>query len=353
MDGPLAVAVVITASLTAGLAIALAVIKLIHRQVQRYRGVRIAYYTAAIGEMISRSIVPSRPRPGWTKDPYFHQALADYHRMVTGPDRRVLDDLAARLGIGDHLAHRALNAKWRPNRLRALSALVDLATLEQRDTFRRLLSEKNTHIRVNAVRGLARIRDLESVPIVLDLAATMRQWEAARTIDALLEMGPGAVAPTVDWIERQRAQGAPASKMVVLAARLLGLIGDPSAEPVLIDLLSSHNPEWRISAASALEHVGSEAAVEPLRLAIHDDDWRVRARAVVALGALAEPTVVGEVAQLLTDSQWWVRQNAANALTRLPNGRAHLERAVTGADPYAADAALTALTSGGLTAART
>lgn len=348
MDGAIVTVLAVTAALTAGLAITLAVIKFVHRELQRYRGVRIAYYVAAIGEMVSRSILPSRPRPGWAHDPYFHQALADYHRAVAGPDRLVLDELASRLGITDLLARRSLHAKWRPNRLRALSALVDLATPDHRDVFRQLLSDPNSHIRVNAVRGLARVRDFDAVPLVLDMATDMRQWEAARAIDALVEMGPAAVAPTIDWIQAQRAGTAPASEVIALAARLLGLLGVPDAEGVLIDLLGSNVAEWRITAASALEHVGSEVAVEPLRLALHDDDWRVRARAVVALGALAEPAVLPEVAQLLTDQQWWVRQNAASALTRLPGGRHHLEAAVRGEDPYAADAALTALTARGL-----
>lgn len=348
MDGPIATVLAVTAALTAALAIALAVIKVAHREIQRYRGVRIAYYVAAIGEMVSRSILPSRPRPGWAHDPYFHQALADYHRAVTGPDRKVLDNLSARLGINDLLAQRALHANWRPNRLRALSALVDLATSEHRDVFRHLLVDKNSHIRVNAVRGLARIRDIDAVPLVLDMATTMRQWEASRAIDALVEIGPAAVPSTIDWIQSHRAGIVVSPEVVALAARLLGLLGDPDAEPVLIDLLGSAFAEWRITAASALEHVGSEVAVEPLRLALHDDDWRVRARAVVALGSLAESSVLPELAQLLTDRQWWVRQNAASALTKLPGGRTHLEAAVRGGDSYASDAALTALTARGL-----
>lgn len=348
MDGPLVTVLFVTASLTAALGTALAVIKVVHRQVQRYRGVRIAYYIAAIGEMVSRSMLPSRPRAGWRADPYFHEALADYHRMVTGPDRKMLDDLASRLEITDFLAQRALRARWRPNRLRALSALVDLATPEHRDVFRRLISESNSHVKVNAIRGLARIRDVEAVPMVLDLATTMPQWEAARTVDALADMGTGAVPPVMSWIESRRTIIDPPIEAVALATRLLGLLGDPSAEPVLIGLLGSRHAAWRIAAASALEHAGTEAAVEPLRLAIHDDDWRVRARAVVALGALADPSVLPEVTQLLTDRQWWVRQNAAGALALLPGGRSLLEAAVIGGDPYASDAAMMALTAHGL-----
>lgn len=351
MDGTIVTVLAVTAALTAALATGLAVIKFVHRGLQRYRGVRIAYYVAAIGEMVSRSILPSRPRPGWAHDPYFHQALADYHRAVAGPDRVVLDELAQRLGITELLAQRAIGARWRPNRLRALSALVDLATPAHREVFRQLLSDPNSHIRVNAVRGLSRIRDIGAVPQVLDMATGMRQWEAARAIDALSEMGAAAATPTIDWIQAQRAGDDPALEVVALAARLLGLLGVPDAEPVLIDLLGSGVSEWRITAASALEHAGSEVAIEPLRLALHDDDWRVRARAVVALGALAEPAVLPEVAQLLTDRQWWVRQNAASALTKLPGGRAHLEAAVRGNDAYASDAALTALSVRGLVSA--
>lgn len=348
MDGPIVTVLAVSAALTAALATALAAIKFVHREVQRYRGVRIAYYVAAIGEMVSRSILPSRPRPGWALDPYFHEALADYHRAVAGPDRVVLDQLAERLGITDLLVRRAIGGKWRANRLRALSALVDLATPAHRDVFRQLLADPNSHVRVNAVRGLARVRDIDAVPLVLDVATGMRQWEAARAIDALVEMGPAAVPPTIDWIQARRAGTDPAAEVVALAARLLGLLGVPDAEPVLIELLGSSVAEWRITAASALEHAGSEVAIEPLRLALHDDDWRVRARAVVALGALAEPAVLPEIAQLLTDRQWWVRQNAASALTKLPGGRAHLEAAVDGDDPFASDAALTALTARGL-----
>src|SRR5690606_3807109 len=118
----------------------------------------------------------------------------------------------------------------------------------------------------------------------------------------------------------ERAKSTPAHGVVTIAARLLGLIGDPAAEPTLISLLGSTRVEWRFTAASALEHAGGAASLQPLRVALHDDDWRVRARAVVALGALADPSVVDEIAQLLTDEQWWVRQHAAESLARMPGG---------------------------------
>ncbi len=347
MDGPILTILAVTAGLSASLAVGLAVIKVTHRAIQQYRGLRTAYYIAALGEMMSRGILPSRPQPGWAEDPLFHDAIADYRLMVTGEDRRFVDTFIETLGIGDVLVRRIRRRFPRSHRLRALSALVNLAGPDHRAALHALIDDRSPHVRVNAVRGLARLGDVGAIHHILDIATRVRPWEAARTADALLEMGPRAVEPVIGWIEHERLRPERSVEGVALAARLLGLIGDPSAEPILISLLDSSIAEWRIAAASALEHTGSDDAIEPLRIAIHDDDWRVRARAVVALGAMAEPAVTDEIAQLLTDEAWWVRQNAAGALARLPGGTDRLLVALESEDGYAADAALNQLTTSG------
>jgi HEAT repeat protein len=347
MDGPIVTILAVTAGITASLAVLLAVIKLIHREIQRYRGVRTAYYIGAVGEMLSRRILPARPRHGWAQDPLFHEAIADYRLMVTGDDRRFVDSFLEKLGIGDILVRRIRRRFPQASRLRALSSLVNLAAPRHLEALHDLIDDRNPHVRVNAVRGLARLGDVGAIPHILDIASRVRPWEAARTADALVEMGSKAVDPVVTWIAHQRIKSHPSVEVIALSARLLGLIGDPTAEPTLLALLQSSVPEWRIAAASALEHTGSDAAIEPLRLALHDDDWRVRARAVVALGAMADPAMIEEVAQLLTDEKWWVRQNAAGALARLPGGSERLVTALDSADAFAADSALSQLTTSG------
>lgn len=349
MDERLTFLLAVTASVAAALAVLLAVIKVTHRALQRYRGVRTAHYIAAIGEMLSRGIVPSTPRPGWARDPLFHEAIADYRLLVTGADRKFVDTFVEALGVGEVLVARTARRFPRSARLRALSSLVDLATPRHRDALREMIDDHNPHVRMNAIRGLARLRDVESIPRILDLVTGVEPWEVARAGDALVDMGSGGVPAIVGWIE---AHGARSVEVVALSARLLGLIGDPTAESTLLHLLESPEPTWRMAAASALEHVGTDASVAPLRRALHDDDWRVRARAVVALGAMADPDVTDEVARLLADEQWWVRQNAAGALARLPGGADLLFIALDSDDPYAADAALHQLTTSGALARR-
>ncbi len=132
--------------------------------------------------------------------------------------------------------------------------------------------------------------------------------------------------------------------VVALAARVLGLIGDHAAEPVLIELLGSNQPEWRVAAASGLERAGTEAALSHLVRALEDRSARVRARVAVALGASSDTGAGRPLSTLLYDPSWWVRQNAATALGRLPGGNDYLLAALDGPDPYAADAALNQLT---------
>ena len=345
METPILTLLAVVAAVTASLAMVLAAAKLAHRQVRRYRGVRTAYYTSAIGELLSRGVLPARPRVGWSEDPLFHEAISDYRLIVTGSDRRFVDTFVESLGINELLVRRVRRRFPQARRLRALSALVNLAGPREIEALRALIADRNPHVRVNAVRGLARLGDVDTIPQVLDILTRVRPWEAARTGEALMGMGFPAVDPVVRWIGNERMKQEPSVEVVALAARLLGLVGDPAAESVLISLLTSPVPDWRLAAASALEHTGGDSATEPLRLALDDDDWRVRARAVLALGAIADPAVMEDLARLLTDDKWWVRQNAAEALARLPGGSERLS-AVDATDAFAADAARNQLISG-------
>lgn len=336
------------AASTAFLAVLLVVTKVAHRAILHWRGVRSAHYVSAIGELLSRRILPEPCPSGWAVDPVFHSALVEYRRILTGADRSHVDELARHSGVMEVVARRARRRFPLATRLRAISSLVDLAGPGESEQLRSLAGDSNPHARVNAVRGLATLRDVESVPLILGLLSRTRGWEASRLADALVALGPAGVDPICRWIDLTVNDPRGPVDAVSLAARVLGLIGDPAAEPCLIRLLDTNQPDWRVAAASALEHTGGEAAVPPLLDALDDRTWRVRARAVVALAALADPHTARSISGLLYDPVWWVRQNAAAALGVVPGGTVHLLEAAAGADQYAADAALSQLTVSGV-----
>lgn len=339
-----------TAGAAASLVVLLVVTKLVHREVLRWRASRSANYVAAVGEMVSRRVVPTNPPRGWASDPLFHDALADYRLLLTGEDRDFIDELATSLGVHRILIPRTRRRFPAGPRLTAVATLVDLVTPLQRGHLRSLLDDPNPQVRTHAVRGLARLHDTESIPRILDLATQAEPWDAARIADSLVEMGRDGVEAICQWAQPRIRQPRPPVEVVVLAARVLGLVGDPTAEPTLVALLRSDRPEWRLAAASALEHTGGDEALEQLLEALEDREWRVRARAVVALGAMADPDLGRPISALLYDPVWWVRQNAASALGTLPGGDEHLLVALDGPDPYASDAALNQLTVSGVLA---
>jgi HEAT repeat protein len=347
VNSTLFAALAATAGTTIALATLVTIIKYAHRAVLRRRGVRTAHYTAAVGEMVSRRMLPTIPPRGWAEDHYFHRVLSDYRLVLSGDDRAFVDRLTDVLGVHEVLVARSRAGLSRTGRLRALSSLVDLGDSRHIAYLRDCLNEDNGHVRVNAVKGLARLGDAASIDRILDLAVSSRPWEAARMADALAEMGSIAVEPISRWIDAARAREK-ARGVVALGARVLGLIGDPAAEALLIELLASDRPGWRLAAASALQHTGSDKAVAPLLTALQDIDWQVRARAAVALGAVADSVAGPAVAQLLTDEVWWVRQDAAEALLAVPGGTDQLVIALDSPDRFAVDAALNQLTLSGV-----
>jgi len=77
-----------------------------------------------------------------------------------------------------------------------------------------------------------------------------------------------------------------------------------------------------------------------LREMMRDSDWRVRAQAARALGAVGANDAVAELSNGLADRSWWVRFRSALALAQLGEaGRRALRVARERPDRFAADMA--------------
>lgn len=325
-------------------------VKLVHRLYLRWQGVRTAQYIAVLGELISREMLPVDPPDDWAHDPLFHDALVEYRLILVGSERGFVDQLVAHLGVLEVLRGRIHQKLSTSRRLRAVSTFVDLATRSCTEDLRVLLEDANLHVAIHAAKGLSRLRDVASVPAILDRSVDSPSWHAARFADSLTEFGSDVGPPVRIWIERAVAKTDPPVQTVALAVRVLGLVSDVDAEPLLVRLLRSEHLEWRVVAASALGSVGGDAAVDGLVFALGDEDGSVRARSAVALGQLGDPSAAQHLRPMLRDRMWWVRQNAAEAIGELRGGTSVLVDALTDDDPYAVDAVLYVLTMNGTVA---
>ncbi|HLY50156.1 MAG TPA: HEAT repeat domain-containing protein [Solirubrobacteraceae bacterium] len=123
--------------------------------------------------------------------------------------------------------------------------------------------------------------------------------------------------------------------------RALELSGLDEAEPDLLELIESGDPEERISAARALGAVGSRRSVPRLIAALESDSWPLRAQAARALGRLTAVEAMPQLAAHLSDRAWWVRKQAGRALVALgpAGGFELLEAALAHDDRFARDRA--------------
>lgn len=334
---------IVVATTTVILSMGLFSIKILHRNHIRAAGVRRAHYIGALGEIVARNSVPVHEIAGWQDDPVFFEVLVDFLGIVTGDERRTLEELVTMLDLRSKLANELEGVRMPGKRLRALSNLVELADLSLLGLFTLQLADSVAEVRYQAARGLARIGDSDSVPAILDLMESEDSWAAARLGDVLVEFDVPAVPSLVRYMLLSDHDTRRDPNMVRQVVRSAGLIGDFGAEQALITMLHSPEPLIRAGAASALSGAGTSASVPALIRALEDSDWVVRARAADALGTFPDERAVEPLGKALQDEAWWVRQDAAKALASHPAGERRLVEALSEGDPFARDAALSQL----------
>ncbi|HVB72830.1 MAG TPA: HEAT repeat domain-containing protein [Ktedonobacteraceae bacterium] len=104
-------------------------------------------------------------------------------------------------------------------------------------------------------------------------------------------------------------------------AHILGIIGSPSATPLLIEALDDTSLSVRLQAAKALGRVGDPAAVPALLSALRGADEQLGSQifsSLVRLGSLAVPALI----QRSKSSSAWLRWHCIRALGEIHDRRA-------------------------------
>jgi len=222
------------------------------------------------------------------------------------------------------------------------------------------LKDNNNGVRLYAMQALGLIGDtlaVEPLIILLTDKDWYVRWKSAETLDSLnwkpqtdLQKATYLVAKK-EWRECIKMGVVAVEPLIVAlkdnddlvrsyAAEALGNIGDARAVEPLINSLKDNDSDVRESAAEALGNIewkpptdyqkavylvamrdwqecvkiGADA-VEPLIVALKDNDDLVRSYAAEALGNIGDPRAVEPLINVLKDdNKWWVREKAAKAL---------------------------------------
>lgn len=328
---------------------------LVLKTTHRLRAARHERRRSGYVSLISRHIVHEHCTDPITvemsEDPAFLDALIDVRNAVVGPELDTLHHIVDRYGVA-HRQESRLRSQFPPGRrLRAAVALAEMGDESSAEVLIEHLDDREPEIRIQAARGLGRMRWTPAIDHIVARLGKEAPWVATRFADTLIGFGRKATSPLLAYIRvNQRLE----PKGPALAIRTLASIGDEEAvRPLMAILDEVTDPEIAIAVVEALGVLGSPLAGQRLRDAAISPDWRIRAKAATALGDIGDPSAATVLAVSLTDRNWWVRRNSAAALARLPGGLDQLYQALNGPDLYAADAAAEALTdTGELVAAR-
>lgn len=185
---------------------------------------------------------------------------------------------------------------------------------------RRIQREQDPATLAALIRGLDRVRDVETAKLVLD--------KLALDSDAVREAGVVLLQRTqapevVAWL---RASGLADRDGVTraLVARVLGTLKDAAARPALEGLLDDAHWLVRANAATALASIADPAS-GPALLARLDDRspkaWIAKADALAGFGRVGTPATPA-VCDRLKAKEWQVRLTACRALVAFGDARA-------------------------------
>lgn len=212
--------------------------------------------------------------------------------------------------VASILKHARSKLWWR--RFDAARLLCVVGGEQDGDLIAKLIDDRSPAVRLVAMDAAARLKGRPLVDHELDTLPLRQDAVQAYQI-AALSRHPRLVA------EALLARLTPDAPVASLNAWIdaSGALANPSALERVLELASHPAPEVRLHVARALRrHAAPETPPVLLRL-LADSDWRVRAQAARALGALRCGVAIRELKVAVRDPSWWVRYRSALALAQI------------------------------------
>jgi HEAT repeat protein len=302
------------------------------------RDVRPMVLAAVAGDEIPAGLISARGARGRAAERVAYSFLD----RVTGEGHGRLTQVLADRGAVTAALRRSARPWWQA-RARGARQLGLIATAEAgRRLADMVISDHSPEVRVVATRaGTA-----GAATTLLRSLGRPGAVPEGIVASALLEVGPEAVPALREALDGEHGSG---PRQQAMAAEVLGLLDDAPAWKVLAARATSDDPELRVRAVRALGRLGVRQSVPPVlaRLTAPEQP-AIRAVAATALGRIGDARAAAVLAGCLSDPDYWVAHNCAQALAALgPAGRAELVKAA-GGHRLAAGHAREALAAGAL-----
>lgn len=228
---------------------------------------------------------------------------------LSGESKHKLNQLAWACGVS-HVAQQWLSQKSMRARL---IAVTTLGHLQEKNAWARLKSitdDPHPLLSLAAARALMQIDANAALAELLPTFTHRHDWPLNKIANMIHEAGPDAVTgPLTQAVEIAAPEDFP--RLV----RLLDVAHSEQALPAIRRILQSATDDRVISAC--LQALTDPDDVGLASSYIRHPSWFVRVQAVTALGRLGSKEDRDALIEPLSDSSWWVRYRAAQALAGL------------------------------------
>lgn len=200
-----------------------------------------------------------------------------------------------------------------------LLAIVTLGHLKDRSSWPRLVElahDTNAFRSIEAARALVRIDPARAIPTLIPLISKRSDWSPLKVLTILQGAGEDLVAQTLG----QAALEAPPA----IAARLIRFLASVRNHRALpfvrqiMQVIPLHD-DVLAAALSLFGQCSDPRDLPVVRTYLKHPIWFIRVQAAAALGKMGVEEDEALLIDLLSDSHWWVRYRAAEALSILPS----------------------------------
>lgn len=277
--------------------------------------------------MQSLDTVPDSLPPIERADVYTFLSMWNYlHESLRDESKEQLNQVAQMVGM-DSRAQEMLQHRSLRQRLMAIVTLGHLRHEAVWHDLKMIVKHSNTILSLAAARALLQINAAAALPVLLPLMESRADWPVTRVANLLKEAGADAISQPL----AQAAESAP---------RLIRYLEVAHRDVVVTTvrrMIATTQDEDVLQACLAL--INDPADVTIVRACLSHPQWLVRLEAVAALGRVGTADDVAGLAELLSDSHWWVRYRAAHSLATLPDSNvSQLQRlAAAQTNPFAHD----------------
>ena len=229
---------------------------------------------------------------------------------LSGESKQKLNQLAWACGA-NHVAQQWLAQKSMRARLIAVTTLGHLQEKNAWAMLKSITDDPHPLLSLTAAHALMQIDANAALTELLPLFTRRHDWPLNKIANMINEAGPDAVTGPLT-----QAVGIAAPEDYPRLVRLLDAAHIEQALPAIRSILQSAADDRVISAC--LQALTDPDDVELARSYMRHPSWFVRVQAVSALGRIGSKDDRDALIPPLSDSVWWVRYRAAQALAGLP-----------------------------------